>query len=172
MSNFNVLGYSNEEKDIIKLWEHVLNKDFRDITEEDLKYWLPSKQFKIPSRFMAFLNGFKSAKTGQATVIALFPIGNDTFMLKTMFNSIYGAEKKAQLEYIYSVHVVKTNQGFKFLSLPQVYYDNWNKKTVNGIFDLLKSGNTDEDFYKAVEKHFNVKKENFGAFIRKELENI
>jgi hypothetical protein len=356
LSNFNVLGYSNEEKDIIKLWEEVLNKDFRQITEDDLKYWLPSEQFKIPIRFLSFLNGFKSAvKTGQATVIALFPIGNDTFLLKTMFNSTYGEHKKMQLEYIYSVHVVKTNQGFKFLSLPEVYYKNWNKKTVggitycydksrvfnpqlaikmdsfniamsqlfktnkqspiyfigknvfeahqimgydfspeqatmhqigavtqpennvifagndseyyphemvhlytrefwgkdgayfhqwideglavyfgdylgkplehhlkvmkafldkhpeeplndistfyfkvdnefntnfmyeigglickrvyekesmNGIFDLLKSGNTDEDFYKAVEKHFNVKKENFGAFIRKELENI
>ena len=134
VSNFNVLGYSNEEKGIIKLWEEVLNKDFKQITEDDLKDWLPSEQFKIPNRFMAFLNGFKSAtKTGQATVIALFPIGNDTFMLKTMFNSTYGTEKKMQLEYIYSVHVVKTNQGFKFLSLPQVYYENWNKKTVNGI---------------------------------------
>ena len=46
------------------------------------------------------------------------------------------------------------------------------KKAWRGIFDLLKSGSSDEDFYKAVEKHFNVKKENFGAFIRKELENI
>ena len=43
---------------------------------------------------------------------------------------------------------------------------------MNGLLDLLKFGNTDEDFYKAVEKHFGVKKDNFGAFIRDELKKI
>ncbi len=134
VNNFNVWAYSQDEKDIIKLWEDILNTNLKEVTEDDLKYWISSEQFPFPKRFMSFLHGFKSAtKTGQATVIALFPIGNDTFMLKTMFNSTYGEDKKAQLEYIYSVHVVKTNQGFKFLSLPQYYYQNWNKKTIGSI---------------------------------------
>jgi hypothetical protein len=157
LSNFNVLNYTQDEKDIIKLWEEVLNKDFRQITEDDLKYWFPSEQFKIPIRFMAFLNGFKSAtKTGQATVIALFPIGNDTFLLKTMFNSTYGTEKKMQLEYIYSVHVVKTNQGFKFLSLPQVYYKNWNKKTVGGITYCYDKGRVFNEQWAIKMDSFNI----------------
>jgi hypothetical protein len=40
---------------------------------------------------------------------------------------------------------------------------------MEGLFDLLKSGSTDADFYDAVERHFDVKKENFGTFIRNEL---
>ncbi len=134
VNNFNVWAYSKDEKDIIKLWEEVLNTDLRQVTDSDLKYWTASEQFPFPKRFMSFLNGVKTLKRGcQATIIALFPLENDTFMLKTMFNSTYDTDNKTQLEYIYSVHVVKTNQGFKFQSLPQYYYQNWDKKTVGNV---------------------------------------
>lgn len=132
--NFNVYGDKYPEKEIIRLWEELLNKDFREISEENLNYWLPSSHFEFPNRFMSFLNEVKSTKkVRQATVIAIIPIGKDTYSLKTMFNSTYDDDKKMQLEYIYTVEAIKTNQGFKFRSLPQQYYQNWNKKTVGSI---------------------------------------
>jgi hypothetical protein len=48
----------------------------------------------------------------------------------------------------------------------------YEKEGMNGLFDLLKSGATDDDFYKAIEKHFGVKKADFGTFIRDELKKI
>jgi hypothetical protein len=132
--NTNVSGYSKEEKDIFKLWEEVLNKDFTETSADNLKYWLVSEHFSAPNKFMLFLNKIKVPKTTyQSTVIALFPIDNETYMLKTMFNSTYDSDKKTQLDFIYSVHVVKTKQGFKFKSLPQYYFQNWETKRVGSI---------------------------------------
>ena len=48
----------------------------------------------------------------------------------------------------------------------------YEKKGINGLFELLKSGSTDADFYKVIENNFNVKKQDFGAFIRAELKKI
>jgi hypothetical protein len=48
----------------------------------------------------------------------------------------------------------------------------YEKEGMNGLFDLLNSGATDDDFYKAIEKHFGVKKADFGTFIRDELKKI
>ena len=48
----------------------------------------------------------------------------------------------------------------------------YEKKGINGLFELLKSGSTDADFYKIIENNFNVKKQDFGAFIRAELKKI
>jgi hypothetical protein len=48
----------------------------------------------------------------------------------------------------------------------------YEKEGMNGLFDLLKSGAADDDFYKAIEKHFGVKKADFGTFIRDELKKI
>jgi hypothetical protein len=35
---------------------------------------------------------------------------------------------------------------------------------------LLAAGNSDSDFYNAIEKHLGVKQQNLNTFIRKELE--
>lgn len=51
----------------------------------------------------------------------------------------------------------------------KLIYEN---KGMEGLFDLLKSGSSDDDFYKAIEKHFGVKKVDFGTFIRNELKKI
>jgi hypothetical protein len=48
----------------------------------------------------------------------------------------------------------------------------YEKKGMDGLFELLKSGYTDDDFYKAIEKQFKVKKENFNTFLRDELNKI
>ena len=48
----------------------------------------------------------------------------------------------------------------------------YEKKGINGLFELLKSGSTDADFYKVIENNFNIKKQDFGAFIRAELKKI
>jgi hypothetical protein len=45
----------------------------------------------------------------------------------------------------------------------------YERKGYNGVFELLKAGNTDEDFYKAIEKYFGVKRENLNTFLRKEI---
>lgn len=42
---------------------------------------------------------------------------------------------------------------------------------IKGLFDLLQIGSSDENFYNAVQKHFKVKKEDFGKFIKNELKN-
>ncbi|MEN9611831.1 MAG: hypothetical protein RLZZ628_2645 [Bacteroidota bacterium] len=47
----------------------------------------------------------------------------------------------------------------------------YEKEGMDGLFELLKAGSSDADFYKMIEKKFNVKKENFGTFIRAELKN-
>jgi hypothetical protein len=145
--NVNVTAYSDEEKQIIKLWETVLNTHFTEKSAANLQYWLLSEHFNAPNKFMLFLNKIKLPETAyQTTVIALFPIDNETFMLKTMFSSNYGTDKKTQLEYIYSVHVVRTKQGFKFKSLPQYYYQNLEKKRVGSItYCYDKSRNFNEE---------------------------
>jgi hypothetical protein len=131
--NFNVFGQTEEEKEIIRLWEELLNKDFRIPNSENLKYWIRSEQFNAPNVFMSILHSVKSYKSTQATVIALMPLGKDSFMLKTMFSTRSDSLKRTLLEYIYTVHVVKTDKGYKFLSLPQWYFQNWEKKKMGSI---------------------------------------
>jgi hypothetical protein len=46
----------------------------------------------------------------------------------------------------------------------------FDKNGFNGVLNLLNSGNTAEDFYKGIEKHLGVKRENLNEFIRNELE--
>ena len=48
----------------------------------------------------------------------------------------------------------------------------YEKEGMVGLFDLLKSGSSDDDFYHAIEKHLGVKKSDFGKFIRSELNKI
>ena len=48
----------------------------------------------------------------------------------------------------------------------------YENKGMEGLFDLLKSGSSDEDFYKAIEKYLGVKKADFGTFIRNELKKL
>jgi len=45
----------------------------------------------------------------------------------------------------------------------------YEKKGYDGIFKLLSAGNSDEDFYKAIEKYFFVKRENLNTYLRKEI---
>ena len=131
--NFNVFGQTKDEKDILGLWEEILNKEFRIPNEDNLKYWIHSELFTAPNLFLSILHSVKTYKTTQATVIALMPIGKDSFMLKTMFSTRSDSLKRTLLEYIYTVHVVKTSAGYKFLSLPQWYFQNWEKKKIGSI---------------------------------------
>lgn len=48
----------------------------------------------------------------------------------------------------------------------------YEKHSMNGLFDVLKSGHTDEDFFNTVERYFGVKKSGFTDFIRRELEKL
>ena len=45
----------------------------------------------------------------------------------------------------------------------------YEKKGYDGIFKLLSAGNSDEDFYKAIEKYFGVNRENLNTYLRKEI---
>jgi len=45
----------------------------------------------------------------------------------------------------------------------------YEKKGMEGLFELLKSGNSDEDFLLMVQKQFGIEKKDFGNFIRNEL---
>jgi hypothetical protein len=48
----------------------------------------------------------------------------------------------------------------------------YEKHGMDGLFDVLKSGHTDEDFFNTVERYFGVKKDGFTAFIRRELQKL
>ncbi len=134
VKNANVIGEKADEKEILRLWEEMINKSMAYISEANSSYWIKSEHFDIPNTFMMESLGFISLNNNcQATVIALIPTGKDTFLLKTMITSISSSTKTTQLEYIYSVEAIKTKEGFKFRSLPQQYYQNWKKKTVGTI---------------------------------------
>ena len=132
--NFNVFKDKEEQKEILRIWEEFLNRDFRVVDDANLRYWVTSERFFAPNRFLSDLYTVKAnLKYSQITVVGLFPVGKDTFNLKTMFSSTYDSGKKHQLEYIYSVYVIKTGEGFKFMSSPQWYFDHWEKKDVGSI---------------------------------------
>jgi hypothetical protein len=134
VKNANVMGENAEQKEVLKLWEEMINKSLIYISDDNLSYWVKSEHFEAPNTFMAELyNVVSHKKNCQATIIALIPTGKDVFLIKTMITTTSDSTKTTQLEYIYSVEAVKTNEGFKFRSLPQQYYQNWKKKTVGTI---------------------------------------
>ena len=45
----------------------------------------------------------------------------------------------------------------------------YEKEGIDGVFKLLRAGSTDEDFYKAIEENFGVKRENLNSYLRTEI---
>jgi hypothetical protein len=133
--NFNIFGQTKDEKDILTIWEKFLNCMFgKSDIDEDANIWIKSGIFTNPFVFLRDIKDIKSRlDRAQITVISLFPISSDTFELKTMFTSTYKSGKKTQLEYIVRLYAVKTNNSFKFITSPQWYFENWQKKRIGSI---------------------------------------
>lgn len=137
--NYNVTNkYNPDAKEILQLWEDFLSKDSlsNPYKQDAIDFWLKSDQVPMPNNFLSLLRDIKK-NTGKSieTVISLIPITKDTFYLKTMFTySLVDANKiQLELDNILTVYAIRTNTGFKFMSLPQWYINNWGIKNVGKI---------------------------------------
>jgi hypothetical protein len=135
--NYNVIHKNDaDSKKILNKWESFLNRnhlaDFQDT--ENLSYWITTDLFPVPNRFLAYLGDLKEyAALSQVTVIALYPVAQDTYALKTMITYNNKIHKKVQLDNIITVYAIKINQEFKFMSAPQWYATQWNTKKTGKI---------------------------------------
>ncbi|MEN9613597.1 MAG: hypothetical protein RLZZ628_4411 [Bacteroidota bacterium] len=135
--NYNVIHKEDvNSKKILLKWEAFLNQDhlsdFQDV--ENLSYWITTDLFPAPNRFLAYLGDLKEyAALSQVTVIALYPVAQDTYALKTMITYNNKTHKKLQLDNIVTIYAVKVNQEFKFMSAPQWYATQWNTKKIGKI---------------------------------------
>jgi hypothetical protein len=177
--NYNVIHKEDvNSKKILEKWELFLNRnhlsDFQDT--ENLSYWATTDLFPVPNRFLAYLGDLKEyAALSQVTVIALYPVAQDTFALKTMFTYVTKAEKKIQLDNIMTIYIVKHKNEFKFMCSPQWYTTQWNTKSVGQIrYFFEKSHPFNEkkallldSFNTAIAKHFRSRPLSVKYFVGK-----
>jgi hypothetical protein len=135
--NYNVLNKDGkDEKEILLLWKNFLNNSdfFNEHNKECQSYWTIPTDFSAPNRFLRFLDDIKTyAAKSQVTVIGLYQLKKDTFVVKTMFNFNSDKEKMIMLDNIITIFAVRTYQGFKFMTMPEWYSYKWQKQQVGNI---------------------------------------
>lgn len=181
--NYNITNRNEPTtKEILQLWEDFLSKDSlsNPYKQDILDFWIKSNQVPKPNNFLSLLRDIKkNTERSTETVVSLVPIGKDTFSLKTIFSYSLVNENKIQLEFdnILTVYVVKTNKGFKFISSPQWYLNQWEVQEVGKIHYCFpkshefnkNNGLKLDSFNKKISDLFNLQSLSFTYFIGKNV---
>ncbi len=126
-------GKNSVESRIIVEWEKYLNCGKNNFFNDTCySHWIANDLFPYPSLFMDGIGeNTKQIAELQPSVLAIFPVGKDTFSLKTGFYSI--DKKKINLKSIYTVYAIWDNGSIKFLSSPQWHAQKFQQRKFNTV---------------------------------------